>query len=144
VFGGKKMREVVIGGKTYSYSENCETSFIRSMNNKRRRERQLRRRIVTFCVATSVIIFLALVLSFSFRSDASSSQEHEQYRYYTTVAVVSGDSIASIAESHMDKLHYRDVDEFICDIAEVNRISTTTALKAGTNLIVPYYSDVNK
>ncbi len=138
------MREVVIGGKVYRYAENCEASFIRSMNKKMRRERQLRRRIVTFCVATSVFIFLALVLSFSFRSDASSSQDHEQYRYYTTVSVVSGDSIASIAENHMDKLHYRDVDEYICDIAKVNRISTTTSLKAGTNLIIPYYSDENK
>ena len=134
------MREVVIGGKVYRYAENCEASFIRSMNKKRRRERQLRRRIVTFCVATSVIIFLALILSFSFRSDASSSQDHEQYRYYTTVSVVSGDTIASIAETYMDRLHYRDVDEYICDIAEVNRISAKTSLKSGTNLIIPYYS----
>ena len=135
------MREVVIGGKSYSYSENCEKSFVRSMNNKRRREKQLRRRIITFCVSASLIIFLALILSFSFRSDASSSQEHKQYRYYTSVSVVSGDSIYSIAEEYMDNLHYRDVDELVYDIASINRISTKADLTAGTSIFVPYYDD---
>ena len=138
------MREVVIGGKTYSYSENCEKSFVRSMNNKKRRERQLRRRIITFCVSASVIIFLALILSFSFRSDASGNADHTQYRYYQTVSVVSGDSVYSIAEEHMDNLHYRSVDELVYDIASINKISPKADLTAGTNLFVPYYSDIIK
>ncbi|WP_026528865.1 LysM peptidoglycan-binding domain-containing protein [Butyrivibrio sp. VCD2006] len=138
------MREVTVGGKSYSYSENCERSFARSMNNKRRRERQLRRRIITFCVSASVIIFLALVLTFSFKSDASSSVAHKQYRYYSSVSVVQGDSVHSLAEKYMDNLHYRNADELACDIADINRISTKTELKAGTKIFVPYYEDFIK
>ena len=138
------MREVVVGGKTYSYSENCEKSFVRSMNNKRRREKQLRRRIITFCVSASVIIFLALILSFSFKSDASSSEDQKQYRYYTSVIITTGDSVYSVAEKYMDNLHYRNVDELACDIAEINRISTKTELQAGTSIFVPYYENFIK
>ena len=138
------MREVVVGGKTYSYSENCEKSFVRSMNNRRRREKQLRRRIITFCVSASIIIFLALILSFSFRSDASASEEHKQYRYYTTVSVAAGDNVYAIAEKHMDPLHYRNVDELAYDIASINRISTDADLMAGSSIFVPYYSDMIK
>ncbi|SEK34199.1 MULTISPECIES: LysM peptidoglycan-binding domain-containing protein [unclassified Butyrivibrio] len=138
------MREVVVGGKTYSYSENCEKSFVRSMNNKKRREIQLRRRVVTFCVSVSVIIFLALILSFSFKSDASSSDDHQQYRYYSSVSIASGDSVYSIAEKYMDDLHYRDINELAHDIASINRISTNTDLVAGSKIFVPYYDDFIK
>ncbi|WP_026490673.1 LysM peptidoglycan-binding domain-containing protein [Butyrivibrio sp. XPD2002] len=110
---------------------------------KRRRERAARRRLVILGVMTSVIIFMAIILSFSFSSDAS-SKNNEQYKYYTSVSVNVGDSVWTIAEEYMDDLHYRSTKEFVNDIARINKISPDTMLKAGTNLIVPYYSDTLK
>ncbi|MCR5342934.1 MAG: LysM peptidoglycan-binding domain-containing protein [Butyrivibrio sp.] len=110
---------------------------------KRRRERAARRRLVILGVMTSVIIFMAIILSFSFSSDAS-NKNNEQYKYYTSVSVNVGDSVWTIAEEYMDDLHYRSTKEFVNDIARINKISPDTMLKAGTNLIVPYYSDTLK
>ena len=108
---------------------------------QRRKKILFRRRLITFCVMISIVISLFLILSFSFSSDASSNSDTEQYRYYTSVNVTSGDSVWSIAESHMDELHYRSTREFVTDIAHINKISPNASLKAGTNLIIPYYAD---
>ena len=132
------MRAVV---NLYNDPRFYDESRLRSINNRIRRERQLRRRVTTFIVITAVVLSLTLFLSYSFLSDASSDNEHVQYRYYNTVTVTSGDSIWSIASENIDRMHYRTVDEYVNDIASVNRISPNARLKAGTNLIVPYYSD---
>ena len=118
-----------------------DKSRLRVINNRKRRERQLRRRIITFVVMMSVILFLGMFITMSFMSDASASKDHMKYRYYSSVTVTSGDSVWSIAEEHMDPLHYRNIESFVNDIARVNRISSDARLVSGTNLIVPYYSD---
>ena len=118
-----------------------DKSRLRVINNRKRRERELRRHIITFVVMISVLIILSMFIFFSFKSDASVDSAHQQYRYYTSVTVTSGDSVWSIAREHMDPLHYRSVESMVNDIASVNRISPEAKLNAGTNIIVPYYSD---
>lgn len=125
----------------YNNPELYDTSILRSLNNRKRREKQLRRRIITTLVMASVIIFLVMFISFSFMSDASANKDHEQYRYYSSVTVTAGDSVWSIANEYMDPLHYRSVKALVNDIASVNRISSDAKLVAGSQIIVPYYSD---
>ncbi len=132
------MRAVV---NLYNDPRFYDESRLRTINNRIRRERQLRRRVTTFVVITAVVLFLTLFLSYSFLSDASADTDHVQYRYYSTVTVTTGDSVWSIASENIDRMHYRSVDEYVQDIASVNRISPDAKLKAGTNLIVPYYSE---
>ncbi|WP_049945642.1 LysM peptidoglycan-binding domain-containing protein [Butyrivibrio sp. LC3010] len=109
-----------------------------------RREVIIKRRIITFCIMASIILSLFIILSFSFNSDASANSDNEQFRYYTSVSVTSGDSVWSIAEEYMDELHYRNTREYVTDIAHINRISPDSKLRAGTNLIIPYYSELEK
>ena len=66
---------------------------------------------------------------------------NEQYRYYKTVSVSTGDSVWTIAEEYMDYLHYRNTREFVNDITRINQISPDSKLKAGNNIIIPYYSE---
>lgn len=123
------------------YYSDYDISRIRSINNRMRRERQLRRRIITALIMLSVIVFLAIFLSFSFMSDAKVDDSHKQYRYYTSITVSSGDTMWSIAEANMDPLHYNNVEAYVADIASINRICTDAQLNAGSDLIIPYYSD---
>lgn len=127
--------------RTYSNYDIIEQSRIRSLNNRKRRERQLHRRIIIFVVMTAMIIFLGMFLSFSFFSDASADESHTQHIYYKTVSVTAGDSVWSIANDNLDSIHYRKAQTLVNDIAKINKISTDAKLTAGTNIIVPYYSD---
>ena len=135
------MSEAMKTAIPYNSQEMYNRSLMRSMKNRARRERQLRRRIVTFVVMSSVIIFIALFLSFSFLSDAKDTSNHKEYRYYSSVTVKAGDSVWSIAESNLDRMHYNNVESYVRDIASVNKISADSKLTAGTSLIIPYYSD---
>jgi cell division protein YceG involved in septum cleavage len=130
--------------RSYNNYDAVEQSRIRSLNNRRRRERQLHRRIIIFVVMTAIAIFFGMFLSFSFFSDASSDDAHTQHLYYKTVMVTSGDSVWSIASENLDSIYYRSAQSLVNDIASINRISTDAKLTAGTNLIVPYYSDEEK
>ena len=141
------MSEVVRAtAKIYRDPRFYDKSRIRSIRNRQRREKQLRRRVLTFVVMTSLIIFLAIFLSYSFLSDAKSENEMSSYRYYSSVTVSAGDSVWSIAENNMDRMHYNNVESYVRDIASVNKISTDAELKAGSSLIIPYYSStpINK
>ncbi len=128
----------------YTNLDTYNTDVIRLINSRRRRERQLHRRITIFGIMTSVILFLGIFLSFSFLSDAKGDSEHEQKMYYSVVTITAGDTLWSIAEEHMDPLHYKNVEAFVGDIAKINRIHIDSQLTAGGYLQVPYYSDEDK
>ena len=133
----RKAETVNIRNNNVIYGDN---RYKRAVLAKRRRERLIRRRAITFGIMVSVIIFMAILLTFSFSSDAS-NMNSEEYRYYTSVSVGVGESVWTLAEKYMDDLHYRNTKEFVSDIARINRISPDTKLKAGSNLIIPYYSE---
>lgn len=126
--------------RTHSYVSINENDRYRRAAFARRRERILKRRLVAIGIMASVVLFLAIILSFSFNSDAS-NMNNEQYRYYKTVSVSTGDSVWTIAEEYMDYLHYRNTREFVNDITRINQISPDSKLKAGNNIIIPYYSE---
>ncbi|WP_029321364.1 LysM peptidoglycan-binding domain-containing protein [Butyrivibrio sp. AE3004] len=118
------------------------TTMTRVTNSKKiRRDIIFKRRLITICVLASIMISIFLFLSYSFNSDASNNTNNKQYRYYASVSICNGDSVWSIAEEHMDDLHYRNTREFVTDIAHINQISPDAKLKEGTNIIVPYYAD---
>ena len=121
-----------------------DKSRIRSIKNRERREKQLRRRIITFVIMISVVVFISIFLSFSFMSDAKNNGEHKDNRYYSCVSIKAGDTIWSIAEQNMDLMHYNNVESYVRDIASVNKIRTDSELISGTSLIIPYYSDEEK
>ncbi len=123
----------------YNNLESFDPSRIRLINSRKKRERQLHRRITIFVVMTSVILFLGIFLSFSFLSDAKGTGTNKD-RYFTTVTITAGDTLWSIAEEHMDP-HYNSVAALVGDIAKINRIPVDSKLTPGGNLFVPYFKD---
>ncbi len=136
------MNKSVTNNRRNNYNSENDR-YRRTALAKRRRERMMKRRLIALGVMASVIIFMAIILTFSFSSDAS-NMNNEEYKYYTSVSVETGDSVWTIAEEYMDDLHYRSTKEFVNEIASINRISPDSLLKSGTNLIIPYYSDTLK
>ncbi|WP_408071155.1 LysM peptidoglycan-binding domain-containing protein [Butyrivibrio sp. JL13D10] len=124
-----------------NYSDN--NRYRKSAMVKRKKELIVKRRLIALGILLSVAAFLIVILTFSFSSDAS-NMNNEDYRYYTFISVKSGDSVWTIAEEHMDDLHYRNTKEYVADIANINKISPDAKLNSGTNLIIPYYSDILK
>ena len=79
---------------------------------------------------------LTVVLIFS--NSAKAKEEKVYYKYYTSVEVMPGDTLTSIAKEHMEG--YDSVSEYIEEVKFMNRISNVNAIQAGRILHIPYYS----
>lgn len=111
---------------------------LRSYRNKKRRERELRRKIVVTIL--TVLIVLGFALSYNVLvTQATSEIEDISYKYFTSIEVASGDTLWTIAQEYSDTENYDSIDEYIEEVKNMNHMSSDT-LMAGQFLIVPYYS----
>ena len=104
------------------------------------RRKQMYRKMILSVLAAFVLIFSIMFLSVSFFSDAKNEKDNFK-KYYSSVVVTAGDSIWSIAEEHMDPMHYRSTRNLVSEIASINKISTDANLQAGSCLIIPYFEE---
>lgn len=104
-----------------------------------RRKRQQRiRGIASIC---AVIISILIVFCISgMDTNARSINDHPEYKYFMSYELKYGDSLWSIAESHMDNDYYMSIEDYIDEVCVINSITAESPLIAGTNLIIPYYS----
>ena len=72
-------------------------------------------------------------------TSAHSIYDHPEYKYYMSYELERGDSLWSIAETYMDT-HYVSIEDYIEEVCIINSITMDSQLIAGTNLIIPYYS----
>lgn len=80
-----------------------------------------------------IIVISTTVIKAGNRSDAPSA-----VKYYTSIEVKSGDTLSSIADSYMSA-GYSSTDEYINEVMKMNHLTSTT-IKAGEYLAIPYYS----
>lgn len=109
----------------------------RIRNNRIRRQRERRKNILMFVMT----ICLAVSLSFSvgsFLSNAKDGSVPTEHKYYASIPVEDGDTLWSIAETHMGT-HYDSVDDYIKELRQINSINGE-AITTGMYLVVPYYS----
>lgn len=110
----------------------------RIRNNKIRRQRERRKNILLFVLTFS----LALSLSVSAGSFLSNAKEHNaqtEYKYYASIPVSEGDTLWSIAKTHMGD-HYDTVEDYIKELRQINSLNGDDSIKTGMYLVVPYYS----
>ena len=109
----------------------------RIRNNRIRRQRELRKNILLFVMT----ICFAISLSFSAGSFLSNAKDYStptEYKYYASIPVEEGDTLWSIAETHMGA-HYDSVDDYIKELRQINSLSGEK-ITTGMYLVVPYYS----
>lgn len=114
-------------------------SDMRRIMNKRRRQRQLRRNIITGVIALILIIALSIALG-SIMVYAQSNDKVTLYKYYTSIEVQYGETLWSIAEKNLETAQYKDIESYINEILHINHLKDDTII-AGHNLIIPYFSE---
>lgn len=111
-------------------------SRYRSQRYHERRVRQLRRRIALLAAT-----FVLLIAGFSYHtitSKAASEVGDVSYKYFTSIEVVYGDSLWSIAEKYAGE-EYASINDYIKEVMKINHLKEDT-LSAGQYLIVPYFT----
>ncbi|WP_342755808.1 LysM peptidoglycan-binding domain-containing protein [Kineothrix sedimenti] len=109
----------------------------RILNNKLRRKRQRRKNIFLFAMT----FFLVATLSFgvnAFLSNAKSSSDDIEYKYYKSIIIQRGDTLMSIASENMDG-NYSSAESYVNELIKINGLRDDKIV-AGNYLIIPYYS----
>lgn len=115
-------------------------SEIRIRNNKIRRNRIVRRQFTALIAVITVILIALVFTATSLSTDAQSEVYAPEFKYYKNVTVTYGDSLWDIAKANYPSEHYKSINSYISEICSVNHISEADMLRAGENIIIPYYS----
>ena len=73
-----------------------------------------------------------------FSNSAKAKEEKVYYKYYTSIEVMPGDTLTSIAKEHLEG--YNSVSEYIDEVKYMNSIRNANSIRAGQILHIPYYS----
>ena len=117
-----------------------DQSEVRIRKNKMLRQRELRRHIFVFAIVFFSISFILVFWGMAMMSDAHTEDQTVAYKYYKSVSVAYGDSLWDIAKENISSDHYKDMNTYLNEVRSINHLSNDT-INAGSNLIVPYYSD---
>jgi hypothetical protein len=129
--------------KLYNDPRFLSKSELRIYENKKRRLRIVRRQKMTIAFLIAVIVFVILFFRNTLPLEAQNDEYIPKCKYYKVVTVHVGDSVSSIAGSFFDEEEYDDFVSYVKEIASINNLDDTNMIKAGENLVVPYY-DVYK
>lgn len=124
----------------YNDSRFFSPSEVRIRENKKRRAKIVRRQYITLITVISAMIFAFFFFTFSLLSDAQSDTFVPEYKYYKTITVHTGDTISNIAVRYFDSDKYKNLDQYISEIEDINGLGDTSLVMAGEQLIIPYYS----
>lgn len=114
----------------------------RSVINARRRRLKVARLRRTLAFSAFALI-LGIILASSVLSTSTlatgADQASSTYKYYKEVYVESGDNLWTIAATYTDG-SASEIQKCISEIRTINEMNSLETLKAGTYIIVPYYS----
>ncbi|MCM1325671.1 MAG: LysM peptidoglycan-binding domain-containing protein [Bacteroidales bacterium] len=111
---------------------------LRYYKRKLRRQQEIRRKVMMLMISVCLITVCAV----SYRSIKTSagSGGDMSFKYYTDIAVQSGDTLWDIAGKYMDSDRYKDKNAYISEVCSINHIGEDALLYAGQHITVPYYS----
>lgn len=101
------------------------------------RERLKWRNWKFFCLGTFICLLLCSALLCGTMIRGKAAGEHRM-KYYTSVRISKGDSLWTIAVTHMGE-GYDDVRAYIEEVKALNQL-TSDRIHAGQYLLLPYYS----
>ncbi|MBR6380060.1 MAG: hypothetical protein IKS07_00095 [Lachnospiraceae bacterium] len=132
-------------GVSVSRMSDSEYRYFCARRSEAIRRMQIRRMCVLALAAFLLIFGIAVSLR-TIRSQAhTETSDQIWYRYSTIHTVRAGEDLMSIADLYMDDQHYASPESYCREVLSMNRIYEEDAdLKAGTVLLVPYYSTERK
>ena len=114
-------------------------SELRIIANKKRRLRTVRRQKVALFLLVSIVLFLIFFMRNSIMLKAQNEDYVPKCKYYKVVTVHEGDNLTKIADDYYDQDEYESMDSYMKEICSINGLSDGNMIKAGENLVVPYY-----
>lgn len=111
-----------------------ESSRIKVIN---RREEVKKQKYIILIISFLLITMISL---FSIKAHAYAS-DHKQapvIKTFSSITIYSGDTLTSIAESHMGE-EYASAADYIKEVAFMNNMNTEDILIPGNHLIIPIY-----
>ena len=127
--------------KLYDDPRFLSKSEIRIRANKKRRQRIVRRQKLMLFLGITIIVFVVLFLRYSLMTEAQNEDYVPKCKYYKVLTVHAGDNIGSIAGEYYDAEEYENLGELISEICKINQIPDANRIKAGENLVVPYFGE---
>lgn len=105
------------------------------------RRKQLRRRVISTIVFTSLLVIILVLLN-SDKSFASDGSVHEYYKHYKSIIVSSDMNIWSLAEEYS----IEDVlseDRFVSEVMFMNNMDSYE-FPDNSSIIIPYFDTVTQ
>lgn len=99
------------------------------------RQRQIIFRKTASVISVFVLGFVLAMLISGFNSRVNASDKY--YKYFKSIEVQPGDTLYGYSVEYGD--HYDSKDKYIKEVCSINYIKADD-LKAGMNLVIPYYS----
>lgn len=110
-------------------------SYKRQLNHRK----VLRRRIAIALL--SVLLVFLFVLSFNSIALATEELPETSYKYFTYHIVEKGDTLWNLAEEFIDYNYYKNVQDYVSEVKEINHMTDDT-IRVGQTVVIPYFSTI--
>ena len=141
------MNAAVLDGRFDGRIVNATDSFSRSerriCENRKWRREIVRRQRIALGVVVAVILSAVLFIGASLMIKAQNNDTVPVVKYYAVVNVHAGDTLEGLSKERFAEDHYDSSESYINEILRINHLDNPEDLKAGENVIIPYY-DVYK
>ncbi len=116
----------------------------RAVRNARRRRETVARQKRTL-LFTAMALILGVILAFSVLDTDAQALGADQaseasFKYYKEVYVQTGDTLWTLAEQYTDG-SVSEIRECISEIRSINDLGSLETLRAGTYIVIPYYTN---
>ena len=109
-----------------------EYSERRIINNRSRRNRQLKQRLLISALVLTLFVFIL------FSTKSMASNDEALYKYYKSVQIQSGDTLYDLSLEYVNPT-MNDTESFIEEVMYINNLDEDYHLYEGNYIIVPYY-----
>ncbi len=123
--------------QTNSFAK-AESYRLRSLQNRRKRTRQLRIRMAILAIVLIAIFVLSGVFG-SFIAKAETNNHETAFKYYTSITIPYGSTLLDMAQDYMGD-SYESAEKYIDEVIAINHLQNPDQIKAGEILIFPYFS----
>ena len=127
-----------------SSGRNCKKQETRPAQVRRTRRASKRRAGFAARSLVLAVIFAGMLAGFQMMTRASSRDQEQTYKYYTTVTIGYGEDLSDIIYRYCDSNEYENADAYLKEICEINSLpyheGEVNDLRAGTKIVIPYYS----
>ena len=117
-----------------------EYSERRIINNRNRRNKQLKQRLLVSALVFVLFIVLAFVL---LSTKSMASNDEPLFKYYKSVQIKGGDTLYDLSLEYVNP-SMNDTESFIEEVKYINNLEDDYHLYEGNYIIVPYYKKKEK